>query len=153
MLHSLHLPNISDMPDLYAHQSASTSARWAHVLLRIFAGAVLWQHGAQKLFGLFGGSGAGISFTLSGVAGPLEFIGGLLIIIGLFTRPVAFVLSGEMAVVYFLLHVHRAFWPVENHGEVPVVLCFAFLYIAATGAGIFSIDYLRRRNRPSSIMS
>jgi putative oxidoreductase len=141
------------MPDLYAHQSASASAKWAHVLLRIFAGAVLWQHGAQKLLGLFGGSGGGMSFTLSGVAGPLEFIGGLLIIIGLFTRPVAFILSGEMAVVYFLMHVRRGFWPVENHGEVPVLLCFAFLYIAATGAGIFSVDYLRNRNRPSSIMS
>ena len=153
MLHSLHVHNLSNMPDQYAHQSASTPARWAHVLLRIFAGAVLWQHGAQKLFGMFGGHALGIGFTLSGVAGPLEFIGGLLIITGLFTRPVAFILSGEMAVAYFLMHSPRAFWPVENHGEVPVLLCFAFLYIAATGAGIFSIDHLRYRNRPSSIMS
>jgi putative oxidoreductase len=153
MLHFLHLNNILDMADLYAHPSASASAKWAHVLLRIFAGAVLWQHGAQKLFGLFGGHASGIGFTLSGIAGPLEFIGGLLVIVGLFTRPAAFILSGEMAVVYFMMHSPRAFWPVENHGEVPVLLCFAFLYIAATGAGIFSIDYLRRRNRPNAIMS
>lgn len=140
------------MPDLYAHQSASASAKWAHVLLRIFAGAVLWQHGAQKLFGMFGSQPAGIGFTLMGIAGPLEFIGGLLIVIGLFTRPVAFILSGEMAVVYFMMHFSRSFWPVQNHGEVPVLLCFAFLYLAATGAGIFSIDYLRQRNRPNSVM-
>ena len=149
----MHSHKVSEMADLYAQQSASPTARWAHVLLRLFAGAVLWQHGAQKLFGMFGGHAAAIGFTLPGIAGPLEFIGGLLIIAGLFTRPVAFILSGEMAVVYFLMHSPRAFWPVENHGEVPVLLCFAFLYLAATGPGIFSIDYLRRRNRPSSIMS
>lgn len=138
------------MADTYAQQSASM--KWAHVLLRIFSGAVLWQHGAQKLLGLFGGHPSGIGFTLPGIAGPLEFIGGILIVIGLFTRPVAFILSGEMAVVYFLMHSPRGFWPVQNHGEVPVLLCFAFLYIAATGPGIFSIDYLRNRNRPSNVM-
>jgi putative oxidoreductase len=146
------------MTDVNSHNTAA--ARWAHVLLRIFAGAVLAQHGAQKLFGVLGGAGgpkgsghaAVIDFSLRGIAGPLEFIGGLLIIFGLFTRPAAFILAGEMAVVYFMMHFPRGFWPVMNHGETPVLLCFAFLYLAATGAGIFSLDYLRTRKRPSSIM-
>lgn len=135
----------------------TASAKWAHVFLRIFAGALLCQHGAQKLFGLLGGvDGAGhaaaLDFTLRGIAGPIEFIGGVLIIVGLFTRVVAFILSGEMAVIYFMMHFPRSFWPVSNHGELPVILCFVFLYIAATGAGIFSLDYLRTRNRPGSVM-
>ena len=140
---------------MQAKQAAST--QWAHVLLRIFAGAVICQHGAQKLFGLLGGvDGAGhaarMGLTLSGIAGPLEFFGGLLIIFGLFTRGVAFILAGEMAVVYFLMHSPRGFWPVINHGELPVILCFVFLYLAATGPGVFSIDYLRKRNQPNSVM-
>lgn len=131
--------------------------RWTHFLLRVFAGAVLMQHGVQKLFGLLGGvDGAGhaatLGLTLRGVAGPLETIGGLLIVLGLFTQPVAFILAGEMAVAYFLMHSPRSFWPIANHGEVPVLLCFAFLYLAAGGAGRYSIDYLRTRNRPSAIM-
>lgn len=135
----------------------SASARWTHFFLRIFAGAVICQHGAQKLFGAVGGvDGAGhaaaVGPTLTGVAGPLEFLGGLLVILGLFTRPVAFLLSGEMAVAYFLFHAPKSFWPIVNHGEVPVLLCFAFLYLASTGAGMFSLDYLRTRNRPSLVM-
>jgi putative oxidoreductase len=141
---------------MHTRQSAAT--QWAHVLLRIFAGAVICQHGAQKLFGAFGGvDGAGhaaaINFSLRGIAGPLEFLGGLLIIAGLFTRGVAFILAGEMAVAYFLMHSPRGFWPIQNHGEVPVLLCFVFLYLAATGAGVFSVDYLRTRNRHDAIMS
>jgi putative oxidoreductase len=133
------------------------SAEWAHAALRLFAGAVLWQHGAQKLFGLLGGMdgagrAAGVHLSLVGIAGPIEFFGGIIIIVGLFTHVVAFILSGEMAVVYFLMHAHRGFWPIENHGEVPVILCFVFLYFAATGAGIFSLDYLRKRKTPTAIM-
>lgn len=143
------------MADLHAQHP--TTARWAHVLLRIFAGAVVCQHGAQKLFGLLGGidgagHAAGVGLTLVGIAGPIEFIGGVLIVLGLFTRPVAFLLSGEMAAAYFLMHFPRGFWPVLNRGETPVLLCFAFLYLAATGAGAFSFDYLRTRNRPSAVM-
>ena len=131
--------------------------RWAHLLFRVFAGAVIAQHGAQKLFGVLGGAdGAGhaatFDLTLRGIAGFLEFPGGILIILGLFTIPVAFILSGEMAVAYFLMHSPRGFWPVQNHGEVPVLLCFAFLYLAATGGGMYSLDHLRTRKRPSSIM-
>ena len=111
------------------------------------------QHGAQKLFGVLGSAHAAhIGLTLPGIAGPLEFIGGLLIVFGLFTKPVAFVLAGEMAVVYFLMHFPHAFWPVVNHGEVPILLCFIFLYLAARGAGTMSLDHLRTRRRPSAIM-
>jgi putative oxidoreductase len=139
------------------HPQSSAATRWAHALLRIFAGGVIAQHGAQKLFGVLGGvDGAGHSavmgLTLSGIAGPIEFIGGVLVIVGLFTRPVAFILAGEMAVAYFLMHFPRGFWPVQNHGDLPVVLCFAFLYIAATGAGAFSLDGLRNARRPGPIM-
>ncbi len=131
--------------------------RWAHLLLRLFVGAVVAQHGAQKLFGVLGGvDGSGhtatFGLTLRGIAGFIEFPGGILIMLGLFTAPAAFILAGEMAVVYFLMHSPRGFWPVQNHGEVPVLLCFAFLYLAATGGGIYSLDHLRTRNRPSSIM-
>ena len=135
----------------------SVAGRWAHVLFRIFAGAVVFQHGAQKLFGVLGGidgagHAAGVGLTLVGIAGPIEFIGGLLIVLGLFTRPVALLLSGEMAAAYFLMHFPRGFWPAVNGGDTPVLLAFGFLYLAATGAGIFSLDYLRTRNRPSSVM-
>ncbi|MDQ2891207.1 MAG: DoxX family protein [Gemmatimonadota bacterium] len=139
-----------------SHKQLPAAERWAHTLFRIFAGAVIAQHGAQKLFGAFGGmDGAGQAahnLTLIGIAGPIEFLGGLLIILGLFTRPTAFILSGEMAVAYFLMHSPKNFWPIQNHGEVPVLLCFAFLYLAATGAGVYSLDYVRTRNRPSPIM-
>ncbi|MEO6778265.1 MAG: DoxX family protein [Gemmatimonadaceae bacterium] len=129
------------------------AVQWTHFLLRVVAGAVLMQHGAQKLFGVLGSAHAAhIGLTLPGIAGPLEFIGGLLIVFGLFTRPVAFVLAGEMAVVYFLMHFPHAFWPVVNHGEVPILLCFIFLYLAARGAGTMSLDHLRTRRRPSAIM-
>ncbi len=133
------------------------STRWAHVLMRIFAGAILAEHGVQKVFGLFGGiDGAGRAaphtLSLIGIAGPLELIGGTLILVGLFTRVVAFILSGEMAVIFFLKHIERSFWPIVNHGEIPVVLCFVFLYLAASGAGIFSLDYLRKRKKPAAVM-
>lgn len=125
-------------------------------MLRIFAGAIIMQHGAQKLFGILGGvDGAGHVArwgTLSSVAGPIELVGGALVIVGLFTRPVAFVLAGEMAVAYFWVHVHRSFWPIINKGELAATLCFVFLYLSATGAGAFSVDYLRLRRRPQPIM-
>jgi putative oxidoreductase len=136
---------------------SSSATQWTHVALRIFAGAILCQHGAQKLFGVLSGPGSPIhapvfELTLRGIAGPLELLGGLLIIVGLFTHVVAFILSGEMAAVYFLMHSPHSFWPIENHGELPVILCFVFLYIAATGAGVFSLDYMRNRNRPTAVM-
>lgn len=131
-------------------------ARWAHVLLRMFAGALIAQHGAQKLFGMLGGTmGHGETAalgTLQWFAGCIELFGGILLLVGLFTRIVAFIMSGEMAVAYFMVHARKAFWPVVNRGELAVMLCFVFLYFAATGAGAVSLDYIRTRRRPQPVM-
>ncbi len=104
-------------------------------------------HGAQKLFGLFGGFGGqpGATaplFSLAGVAGVLEFFGGLAVLLGLFTRPVAFVLSGQMAVAYFMVHAPKGFWPLLNRGELAAIYSFVFLFLAAAGGGGLSIDGL-----------
>ena len=124
--------------------------RLALALLRVFAAAVMMQHGAQKLFGLLGGiNGKGGTVELMsqfGLAGILETFVALLVLLGLFTRPAAFVLSGEMAWAFFQAHFPRGFWPVQNGGETPVLLCFIFLFFAAFGAGSFSLDALLARN-------
>ena len=122
-------------------------------LLRIFAAAVMMQHGVQKLFGLLGGiNGQGGTVRLMsqfGLAGILETFVALLVLVGLFTRPAAFVLSGEMAVAFFQAHFPRGFWPIQNGGETPVLLCFIFLFFAAFGAGSFSLDALLSRSADS----
>lgn len=114
-------------------------------ILRFFIGFVFMQHGAEKLFGAFG-QHAVAWMSLIGFAGVLEFFGGLLILIGLATRPVAFILSGEMAFAYFMAHAPAGFWPILNHGDLAVVLCFVFLYLSAAGAGPWSVDRLLRRS-------
>ncbi len=123
-----------------------------HVLLRIVTGLLFMFHGGQKLFGWFGGPGGdGGTVTLMsqmGLAGVLEFFGGILVMAGMFTRPVAFLLSGEMAVAYFQAHQPRGTWPIQNHGESVVLFCFVFLFLAAHGAGAFSLDAMRGRKRP-----
>jgi putative oxidoreductase len=120
-------------------------------LLRIVIGFTFILHGAQKLFGLFGGIGGhgqkAMLLSLFGLAGVLEFYGGLLIILGLFTRPVAFILAGEMAFVYFRMHAPRGFWPINNGGELAVHYCFIFLYLVVAGPGNLSLDALIRRRR------
>ena len=118
-------------------------------LLRIVAGLLFMQHGVQKLFGWFGGMGApGATaelFSMMGLAGVLETFGGLLIVLGLFTRPVAFVLAGEMAVAYFMAHNDPFFSPMLNGGEAAYLFCFAFLYLAAAGPGPWSVDAARSK--------
>jgi putative oxidoreductase len=119
-----------------------------HALLRIVAGFMFMMHGGQKLFGWFGGMGGqgGTAELLSmpGIGGVLELVGGALIIIGLFTRPVAFILSGEMAVAYFMMHVAKGgFWPLQNGGELAALYSFTFLFFAFNGAGPLSIDAAR----------
>ncbi len=118
-----------------------------HALLRFVAGVMFMLHGGQKLFGWFGGPGGQGGTvelaSLMGLAGILEVVGGALIIIGLFTRPVAFVLSGEMAVAYFMAHLPSGFWPIENRGEPAALFAFIFLFLAFNGAGPFSADALR----------
>jgi putative oxidoreductase len=104
-------------------------------------------HGFQKFFGWFGGIG-GHSVpvsTMLGLAGLIETIGGPLLILGLFTRPVAFVLSGEMAIGYFRTHAPQGFWPLVNGGELAVFYCFMFLWLSAAGAGPWSLDHLLGR--------
>ena len=125
-----------------------------YALLRIVAGLVFAQHGAVKLFGVLGGFGGpgktAPLFSQMGLAGVIEFFGGLLIAFGLFAAITAFIASGEMAVAYFQAHFPDAFFPIQNKGELAVVLCFVFLNVAAHGAGIWSIDALRGKGAKSS---
>jgi putative oxidoreductase len=114
-------------------------------LLRIVVGTTFCLHGFQKLFGLFGGHRVTHPFSLFGLAGVLECFGGSLLILGLFTVPVAFLLSGEMAVAYFTTHFPRGLFPIQNGGELAVVYCFVFLYLFVAGGGPLSLDRLIRK--------
>jgi len=116
-------------------------------VLRIMSGLLFLQHGTTKYlsFPLTKMSGA-TPTTMSGAAGLIELVGGVLLVLGLFTRPVAFILSGTMAVAYFYAHHPRGFFPIINMGELAVLYCFAFLYIAAAGGGAWSIDRIRSRD-------
>ena len=131
----LHICYQSSMPIIYA-------------LFRAVFGFLFLCHGLQKLFGLFGGvdgKGATVPLaSLAGAAGVLELALGLLVMCGWFTRMAAFLASGEMAVAYFIGHQAQGFWPLQNGGEVAVLYCFAFLYMAAYGSGIWSIDSARK---------
>jgi putative oxidoreductase len=118
-----------------------------YALLRVVTGLMFWQHGAQKLFGWLGGEQVQDVTSMFGLAGVLEFVGGILIILGLFTRPLAFVLAGEMAFAYFMAHAPQGLWPVENRGEPAVLFCFLFLFFAAHGSGRYSLDALFTRRR------
>jgi putative oxidoreductase len=115
-------------------------------LMRIIVGFLFLPHGGQKLLGWFEGirgTGATAAFPSQiWFAGVLELIGGLLILLGIFTRPVAFLLAGEMAVAYFTSHAKGGFWPIVNHGELAVLYCFVFLFLAAHGGGPFAIERL-----------
>ena len=116
-------------------------------VLRIIAAFLFIAHGAQKLFGFLAPPGMPSFEPLSQmwIGGVLEFFGGLLLLLGLFTRPVAFILSGMMAVAYFQMHAPGGFWPLENKGELAVLYCFVFLFLAVAGGGEWSIDRLLRR--------
>ncbi len=121
------------------------------LLLRIITGIIFIQTGGLKVFGWFGGmppNGAKAELmSQAGIGGLLEIVGGVLIILGLFTRVVAFILAGEMAVAYWQFHFPMGNWPIQNHGESAVLSCFIFLFLAAYGAGVFSLDKLFfRRN-------
>ena len=111
--------------------------------LRIVAALLFMQHGIQKLFGALGGGQVETLMSLRGLAGILEFGGGLLLAVGLFTRPVAFVLAGEMAVAYFTAHAPRGFWPIMNQGELAAFYCFTWLFVFAHGPGKCSLDAWR----------
>jgi putative oxidoreductase len=113
-------------------------------VLRVVVAFTFALHGCQKLFGMFGGMGghgaAVQMWSRLWVAGVLEAFGGGLVFLGFLTRPIAFLLCGEMAVAYFTAHLPHGFWPNQNGGELAVLYCFIFLYLAAAGGGAFSLD-------------
>jgi putative oxidoreductase len=115
-------------------------------LLRAVAGLMLMQHGAQKLFGALDGQ-VQAALTRNWFAGVLELVLGGLLALGLATRIVAFILSGEMAFAYFLVHASGGFWPILNKGELAVLYCFVFLYFSARGGGRYSLDAMIGRGR------
>jgi len=117
-------------------------------LMRLIIAFLFIQHGGQKLFNYpVPMSGPPLElFSLIGLAGMLEFFGGLLLLLGLFTRWTAFILSGQMAFAYFIAHAGKGFWPLANHGELAVAYCFVFLYLAAAGGGPWSLDRLRGKD-------
>lgn len=114
-------------------------------VLRIVVGLLFIEHGTSKLFGFpqMPNSEGLALFSVIGLSAILEFVGGLLLTVGLFTRVTAFVLSGEMAVAYFVAHAPKGFFPLLNHGEPAILYCFVFLYLAAAGGGPWSIDSRR----------
>jgi putative oxidoreductase len=118
-------------------------------LLRIIAAFVFIEYGTTKLLAwpapVMPGGGTAPLMTQAGIAGLLEIVGGGLLLVGLFTRPVAFLLAGEMAFAYFIGHAGRGFWPVLNGGAPAVIFCFLWLYISAAGGGPWSLDAARRR--------
>jgi putative oxidoreductase len=121
----------------------------AQGVLRIVAAFLFLAHGTQKLFVFPYAEGhtAVTLLSLAGAAGVLEAFGGLLLLVGFLTRPVAFLLAGEMAVAYFKSHAPNGFWPILNHGELAVLYCFIWLYFAAAGPGPWSLDVMRRKRR------
>jgi putative oxidoreductase len=121
-----------------------------YAVLRVVVGLLFASHGGQKLFGAFGGAQVEPG-SLLGVAGVIELAGGMLIAVGLLTRPFAFLCSGEMAVAYFMSHAVKGAWPIENGGELAVVYCFLFLYVAARGAGVFSLDAILGAGRADGL--
>jgi putative oxidoreductase len=121
-------------------------------VLRIMTGLLFMQHGSAKLLGFPGMDfGEFQLFSILGVSGMLELVGGGLIVIGLFTRIVAFILSGMMAVAYFMAHAGQGFFPLLNQGELAALYCFVFLYLAAAGAGPWSVDALFGRGQPTPL--
>lgn len=113
----------------------------AYALLRLMAGLMFAQHGAQKLLGFPPGPPGKVPLaSLAGVAGVIELVGGLMIALGLFAGFAAFIASGEMAYAYFTVHAPNGFWPVVNQGELAALYCFVFLYIATRGSGRYAVD-------------
>ena len=124
--------------------------RRMRAIFRIVVGLLFIAHGTQKLFGFPPSPMPGMPvdpFTTLGVAGIIELIGGSMIILGLLTRPVAFLLAGEMSVAYFRVHYPRGLFPINNGGELAVLYCFSFLYLMVAGAGAWSLDAMISRSR------
>ena len=123
----------------------SPSVRGAtHAVVRILVGLLFMQHGAQKLFGMFGGmpgsGGSADLFSLMGLAGVLEFFGGLMVVVGLWTAPISVLLALMMLVAYFMAHAAQALMPIENQGELALMYMAAFAFLAVSGSGPASLD-------------
>ncbi len=115
-------------------------------LLRVMSGLLLLQHGATKLLGIPATKMTGVAIsTMPGAAGVIELVCGVLLVIGLFTRPAAFIASGMTAVAYFLAHAGQSFFPIVNGGELAALYCFVFLFLAAAGGGPISVDSMIRQ--------
>jgi putative oxidoreductase len=127
------------------HRILGRHADRIYAIFRIVIGLLFMCHGLQKMFGMLGGQKVEQIASLPGFAGIIELVCGFLVMIGLFTSWAAFLASGTMAVAYFMAHFPRGFWPIVNQGELAVVYCFAFLYIAARGAGPWSVARALRR--------
>jgi putative oxidoreductase len=119
-----------------------------YALMRIVVGFLFLWHGAQKLFGFPIPMPGGVPAFITYVAGPIELIGGFLIMIGLFTHWAAFITSGQMAAAYWMAHGMKALLPIQNNGELAALYCFVFLFISTQGSGIWSVDALRNRHEP-----
>lgn len=123
-------------------------------VLRIVSAFLFIQYGTTKLFGfpaeVMPGGGTAAPMSLAGIAAILELVGGALLLVGLFTRPVAFIVSGEMAVAYFIGSAPQGLWPILNQGVPAILFCFLFLYISAAGPGPWSIDAAIRRRKVST---
>ena len=141
-------------------RDSSLARRWVtwapqfRSMLRIIAGAFFVLYGTTKLFGwpaeIMPGGGTAPLMSIAGAAGAIELVGGALMLLGLFSRSVAFVLSGQMAVAYFVGHASQGFWPVLNGGVPAILFCFIYLYLSAAGPGPWSLD-ARRHSAPSPI--
>jgi putative oxidoreductase len=128
----------------------TTTARFAPQMLsvlRIVSALIFMAHGTQKILGFPASSMNPAMFSLPWIAGVLELVGGALLLIGLFSRPVAFILSGEMAFAYFIGHAPRSLYPALNGGDAAILYCFVFLYIVFAGPGPWSVDAQRARGR------
>lgn len=120
-------------------------------VLRIVAALLFFVHGTDKILGFPNTGRTPDAFTLGWIAGVIELFGGALLIVGLFTRPVAFLTSGQMAVAYFIGHAPESFYPVINGGDAAILFCFVFLYLVFAGPGPWSVDAMRDRRSGADI--
>ena len=137
----------SSVPQTAARHSLQNIAPYVLSILRIVVALLFFEHGTSRLFGFPSPLPAPALFSLYWFAGAIEFAGGALVALGLFTRPAAFIMSGQMAFAYFLSHAPASFYPILNRGEAAILYCFVFLYIAFAGAGPWSLDALWSRRR------
>ena len=142
---TLFPPGLANRGERAGATLTGRQAEFAYALLRVVVGSLFACHGAQKVLGAFGG--APIQSGLLVAAGWIELVAGLLVAFGILTTPAALLASGEMAVAYFKVHAPQSFWPILNKGELAVVYCLLFLFVAAAGGGAISLDAAIRRAR------